>query len=170
MTDFNQIGTQVPQQIIEKPMSVTVFGVLNIVFGGIGLLCMPFVMFGFLYADKFVQVEITFADKILSLFGFIVGFGFSIWKLTLGIGLLTLRSWARRGTIGYAYADIVWTLLGVGWNILALYLGWTTPMEGGLTAYIGGTCGVLFSLIYCVLLLIFMQTAKVKQAFSAVGG
>ncbi len=167
MEETGQNPVILPPQVIEKPTSVTVFGILNIVFGGLGLLCMPFVVFGFLYADRFVQVEITFADKIWSLFGFIVGFGFSIWQLTLGIGLLTLRSWARRGTIGYAYADIVWTLLGVGWNILALYLGWTTPMEGGLTAYIGGTCGVLFSLIYCVLLLIFMQTTKVKRAFSA---
>jgi hypothetical protein len=55
-------------------------------------------------------------------------------------------------------------------NILALSRGWITPPEGGMPGYIGGTVGGMCGgLIYPVLLLIFMQTARVKQAFQARG-
>jgi len=46
MDDFGQNAAQSPVQIIEKPTSVMVFGVLNCVFGGLGLICSPFSILG----------------------------------------------------------------------------------------------------------------------------
>jgi len=49
-------------------------------------------------------------------------------------------------------------------------MGWLNVPEAALPGYIGGMCCGLVGTIYPVLLLIFMQSAKVKQAFAATGG
>jgi hypothetical protein len=168
MTDFNSSGSQMPVQPIEKPTSVTVFGVLNCVFGGMGLLCTPFSIFGMVAAGKTMEMAPSY--KIFLLVSSFIGIGFSIWLLALGVGLLTFKNWARRGSVIYAWITIVWGITAFGLNILALSCGWITPPEGGMPGYIGGTVGGMCGgLIYPVLLLIFMQTARVKQAFQARG-
>jgi hypothetical protein len=171
MTDSNpyQYQQQMPVQpvSVEKPTSVTVFGVLNCVFGGLGLLCTPF---GLLVGAAAMQktMEATAAYKTWTLAGGIIGIGFSIWLLVLGIGLLMFKKWARSGSVVYACIMIVWSIIGVGVNIAAVWLHWITVPEAGLPGYIGGTVGGMCGgLIYPVLLLIFMQTSKVKQAFQA---
>lgn len=153
-----------------KPTSVTVFGVLNIVFGGMGLLCTPFSAVVGL-ASMYKTMETTPAYMAWNIFAACIGFGLSIWLLILGIGLLMMKRWARRGSVVYSIANIIWAILAVGINIAALSLGWLTVPESQLPGFIGGTCGGLCGgLIYPVLLLIFMQTDKVKQAFAAIGG
>jgi hypothetical protein len=168
MSEFVPNQTQVPVQTVEKPTAVMVFGILNIVFGGIGVLCMPFNLFWLVLPNR--MIVMVPAYRVVLLVSSIVGIGFSAWLLTLGIGLLKIRSWARRGSVIYACIVIVWCIAGFGINILALYLGWMSSPQGQLPAFIGGMCGGLIGLIYPILLLIFMQTAKVKQAFSAIGG
>ena len=163
-------GQVAPAQNIVKPTSVTVFGVLNIVFGGLGLLCTPFNK-----AIVLVSIQktmgVTAAYIAWNIFATIVGFGFSIWLLILGIGLLMMKRWARRGSVIYASANIVWAFVLMGINIAALSLGWVTMPDSQMAGFIGGTCGgVCGGLIYPILLLIFMLTPKVKQAFAAIGG
>jgi hypothetical protein len=157
-------------QAIDKPTSVTVFGVLNCVFGGLGLLCTPFTAVIGL-ASMYKTMGVTAAYTAWNIFAACVGFGLSIWLLTLGIGLLMMKRWARRGSVVYSIANIIWAFVVVGINIVALSLGWVTMPESQMAGFIGGTCGGLCGgMIYPVLLLIFMQTTKVKQAFSAIGG
>jgi hypothetical protein len=150
-------------QATEKPTSVMVFGILNIVFGGMGLLCMPFNLFWLVLPNR--MIVMVPAYRVILLVSSIVGIGFSAWLLSLGIGLLKMKSWGRRGSVIYSIIVIVWGIIGIILNILALHFGWMNVPEGGLPGYIGGMCGGAVGMIYPVLLLIFMQTSKVKGAF-----
>jgi hypothetical protein len=178
MADFEPDSTQVPPQIIEKPTSVTVFGVLNIVFGGLGLL---FSVFSILLligigvkmlieyqrlADK-TEMSGSFIYYLWNLLAIVVICGFSVWTLLLGIALVKFRKWARRGAIIFAWVLIV---LGGMTNIMYFFSSWHSPVSGKLFAVIGIIFNALIYLPYPVLILIFMQTAKVKQAFSAIEG
>jgi hypothetical protein len=162
----------------ERPTGVTVFGVLNIVFGGMGILCTPFSILGIFVGDLIPMgessIEIAAGYKIYLMVSSVVGIGFSAWLLVLGIGLLKFKRWARRGSVIYSVIAIVWGIAGIGLGVLALSLGWMAAPQGQLPAMaggmVGGMCGGIISLIYPVLLLIFMQTAKVKQAFAAIEG
>jgi hypothetical protein len=169
MTNFNSSEPQVPVQPIGKPMSVMVFGVLNIIFGGIGLLWSPVSIFGLVISSG-ASEEITRGYEMFLLLMNLVGFGFSIWLLTLGIGLLIMKKWARRGSVLYGWLGILLSFTETAVNILARIFSWITVPEGGAAGYIVGNCICLVGgLIYPVLLLIFMQTARVKQAFQIRG-
>jgi hypothetical protein len=170
MEEFDSEQSQEPPPVIEKPTSVTVFGILNCVFGGLGLLCMPCAVFGFLWAGKASQIEITPEYKIWSLFGLFVGFVFCVWELKLGIGLVTFKYWARRGTVIFAWSSIIWLIFGIGINIIAMRLGWVEQPQNNPAAQIGIVFGYAFAFLYPALLVIFMQSEKVRRAFAAIGG
>jgi hypothetical protein len=168
-----------PPQVIEKPTSVTVFGILNCVFGGLAIICTPFSILGLFISDLLPvtqqnRFEIEGGYKVFLVISSIAGICFAAWLLALGIGLLKLKSWARRGSVIYACIAIVWSIASIILSVLATYLGWVAPPEGGEPAVIGGMiggiCGGIVGMIYPLLLLIFMKTNKVKQAFGVVGG
>jgi len=165
METFNQTGQQVPTEPAERPTAVTVFGILNCVFGGLGLLCTPFSVFFLILGER--TMEIVPGYKIYLLITSVVGLGFSAWLLSLGVGLLKFKTWARRGSVIYAIIMIIWGIVGAGLNIVALSSGWmTAPQQEMPAMFCGMTCGGIAGLIYPVLLLIFMNTGKVKQAFA----
>jgi hypothetical protein len=163
----------VEKQVIVKPTSVTVFGVLNCVFGGLFFVCVPVGVFFILMAGKIGETspEITTFDYI----SLAIVFGLSVWEIITGIGLLKFVSWARRGTIIYAVCDIIWVLVNIIIHITTST--GQTPVPEGTTEFqagyqvgyhIGQSCGMIFTLIYPVLLLIFMQSRKVKEAFAKI--
>jgi hypothetical protein len=163
----------------ERPTIVTVFGVLNCVFGGLGIICTPFSILGLFVSDLLPMaqqnpMEIAGGYKIFLLISAIVGICFAAWLLALGIGLLKFKSWARRGSVIYACIAIVWGIAGIIISVMATTMGWIGPAEGQTPAMIGGMvggiCGGILGMIYPVLLLIFMQSRKVKEAFAIVGG
>lgn len=149
-------------EAIKKPASVIVFGILNILFGIFGLVVSTFILF-----PSFKQTLSAF--KIWQLVMKFLGFCFDIWLVVLGIGLLRLKNWARRGSILYACLVILVSVIATGVEVLAIFLHWTTIPQSGQRAYILGMCiGFIGPLIYPVLLLIFMQTAKIRQAFQSI--
>jgi len=173
MEDSNQIPQQMPIQSAERPTAVTVFGIISIVFGAMGIICTPIAFL--LPAIIPSNMEENEIYKVWQTVAAFTGIGFSIWLLITGIGLLKMTRWARLSAIIYSCINIIWVLISAGMTFAAFSQGWiklpqttessqTAGMIGGI---IGGTCGSLGALIIPILMLIFMMTAKVKQAFAS---
>jgi hypothetical protein len=155
-----------------RPMAVTVFGVLNIVFGIYGLIRIIYP--GYYAIMKLINVRVN-PENILGPGALIltllaVGIGLSVWLTSLGVGLLTMKRWARRGCI--LFAEIQNFLIVI---ILGLYLIFLTvclmPPPKDICVFLNTKYALaLIYWIYIVLLLIFMRSAKVKEAFGAIGG
>ena len=90
-----------------------------------------------------------------------------------GLGLLGLRSWARKVSIAYAIYAIVVVVVTVPINFFVLLpamLEKSRQFQGAEAAgmigsAIGSVLGVVVGLIYPILLLIFMTRPKVAAAF-----
>ena len=164
---------------MQRPTSVTVFGVLNLVFGAIGL-------FGMMFTVIILILPLpTTNNPVLEIMR--NSPGYALWmklaiplgflacgvSIAAGIGLLKLKNWGRTLSIGYAIYSIVACLLGAVLNYIFIMQPLmerasqkSGPEAAGLIgAAIGGTFGSCFGMIYPVLLLIFMFRPKVVAAF-----
>jgi hypothetical protein len=169
MSDFNPNESQPPVQTLKRPTSVTVFGVLNIVFG-----C--YFMVRFIHSwYRVISGVFQNPDKItlgiisLLLLG-LVSIGLAIWLIVLGISLLTMKRWARRGSIIYARIQIVFIVIAMGAIVISSISDWKNAPRILLASITLNNAIVVIHWIYMVLLLVFMKTAKVRQAFAAIGG
>lgn len=98
--------------------------------------------------------------------------------LAAGIALLKMKSWGRTLSILYAIYDIISKIVFAVLSLLIMMplfaaqqdVGGPAPeATGGIVAGSIG-CGLIFTLIYPILLLIFMLRSNVREAFAAVGG
>src|SRR5262245_54997688 len=112
---------------VQRPASVTVMGILNIVFGSLGLLCYVCVgvMFlalmgstaGFPGGVNPIQDMMNFMErqipgyKAIMISSLILGFLLSVLLLVSGIGLLNMQGWARVLSILYS---IIMILVQIG--------------------------------------------------------
>lgn len=163
---------------MQRPASVTVFGILNIVFAAFGVFgVIASVALFYLPADsnnpviKLIHESPAYAAwlKICIPLGMLT----CLVLLTAGIGLLLLKPWARVLSMAYAIYAILFGILGMVVNFVFL----VQPMleqarqqpgpeaAGAIGGAVGGTIGGCFGLIYPVLLLIFMTRPKVVAAF-----
>jgi hypothetical protein len=162
----------------ERPTSVTVFGIVNIVFAVLGLfgLLATIALFSLTSGSNNPVVQIIREKPI-----------YATWlKLTIplgvlscavllaaGIGLLFLKDWGRRASIGYAVYAIVIGLISIVMNFIFLFppmleqVGRKQGPEaaGAIGGAVGASLGGFFGLIYPILLLIFMTRPKVRAAF-----
>jgi hypothetical protein len=169
MEDIPPNPVILPPLVVEKPTSIIVFGVLNCVLGGLALVCTPFSL-AISLATLHKTMAATNKYIILNAAGGVIGIGFSIWLLITGIGLLMMKRWARKGAVIYAVTNMIWSVITVGLNIAAVALHWLIIPQDGLPSFVGGICGGLCGgFLYPVLLLIFMLTPKVKNAFAVLG-
>ncbi len=166
------------QPPLERPRTATAFGVLNIVFAGLGLIGVisSVAMFASSAASdnpviKIMQENPTFMlwNKIWIPLGLLtIGV-----LLAAGIGLLRLKPWARKLSVFYA----IWAI-GTGLaGMVVSYLFLVRPMveeasrKSGAesAAAIGGAVGAVFGgcigMVYPILLLIFMTRPKLIAAF-----
>lgn len=164
---------------MQRPTSVTVFGILNIVFAGLGI-------FGLLGTILMVaMVSNSSNNPVIQLFHenpayaawtkllIVMGLAARAVLLAAGIGLLKLKPWARIVSIAYAIYSFVMILASTVVNYLFLLQptlqqahGKPAPeAAGAIGGALGGTFGGCFGLIYPVLLLIFMLRANVIAAF-----
>jgi hypothetical protein len=145
-----------------RSAAVTVFGVLNCVFGGIWLI-FSILTFGLTIAER-ASIKID-PGAIHFYFFFLIIFGLSIFEITTGIGLLKMTRWARKWSVFFSYSDIVCCFIFFCLNLIAERMQWTSVNEedGFMDAF-----GLIISIIYPSLLLIFMKSEKVKQAFEAI--
>jgi len=132
-----------------KPVVATVFGVLNVALGGLGVM-------GWLWT-------IARTARFLARSGWRPGY--RLWWVTshclglilagvlvlAGVGLLTLKPWGRWVSIGYSICAIVFVIASAAVN--ALLLAAHGHVVWGAAA---GLARVLAGLLYPVVLLVFM--------------
>ena len=163
MNENSPSPEQAPVHTVAKPLSITIFGALNIVYGGFHILSSPFAILGYIYLHG--EGKVTLEEMAVGMFNTTIGFCITVWLVILGIGLLKFKKWSRRGCVMYSWVDIAVILLGaIGYTVLA-FIPEAMPQEEILAILI---VDAPLSLIYPVLLLIFMQTAKVKDAFKVI--
>ena len=163
---------------MQRPTSVTVFGILNIVFAALAILgLIGSIALFFMPVDsnnpviKIIHKNAAYAAWLK--ISIPLGLLSCSALLAAGIGLLRLKSWARTLSIVYAIYAIVFGILGTVVNFFFII----RPMleqarqqhgpeaAGAIGGAIGGTIGGCFGLIYPVLLLIFMLRPNVVAAF-----
>jgi hypothetical protein len=164
---------------MKRPVVVTVLGIINIVFAAWGLIGLAFssvLLFSDVAAANNPVFKILHDQPAYLAFAkvsLVIGGLAAIVLLVAGIGLLLLRPWARPLTIGYAIFGMLNTVVGTVVNYLFL----VRPLldqaahkngpeaAGAIVGAIGGGFGGCLSLIYPILLLVFMARPEVKAAF-----
>jgi hypothetical protein len=169
-----------------RPASLIVFGILNILFGVLGLCGMAGSAAMFLVElpqDPAVPnpvLELLKTDATYRLFmqvSLVLGGLTALVLIVAGIGLLLTKGWGRTLSIGYAWYAIVAAIVGtiVTWTYLiqptmaAIKDAQGPAAMGAAGGLVGGLLGGVFSLIYPVLLLIFMNRTVLRQAVDARG-
>jgi hypothetical protein len=113
----------------ERPTVVTVFGILNLVFGGLGLFCAICggVMLAFMYAALSAAgsgggLNIKFPGVFTGymIFAVVDGFIMSIVLVAGGIGLMQMQAWGRWASIFYGVVTILTSLAGLVFQIAYL--------------------------------------------------
>ncbi len=152
-----------------KPPSIKVFGILNIVFGAMGLICGGAIGIFLIWATQFPDFAnefnrefsnqynegyITFL-QITSCFGAIL----SLILIVCGVGLLRERNWGRTGSVVYAAIQILYTLASTGLSLSLMKNDATFIFSAG-----GAMCSLLFSMIYPICTLFFLTRPKVAEA------
>ena len=164
---------------MQRPTSITVLGVLNIVFGALGFVAIIFTAVSLMMPAGHTNnpvFEIIRNSPVLATWMKIslpLGFLSCVVSIAAGIGLLKLKGWARTLSIIYAIYSIVVIVLGTAINAIFLMrplMEQASQKQGPEAAVliggaIGGTFGSCFGMIYPVLLLIFMFRPNVKAAF-----
>jgi hypothetical protein len=167
---------------MQRPTSVTVFGILNIVFAAIGVIgtvagIVTLFAAGTNSDNPVLQaIRDNPAYAAFLKVSILPGLLACVALLLAGIGLLKLKPWARTLSIVYGFYAILMVIV----NSIANYYFLVQPMlekahgEQGpqAAAAMGGAFGSMFGgcfgIIYPILLLIFMTRPKVVAAFNPV--
>lgn len=163
------LAGQLPPPGAVRPTSVTAFGILNIIFGGLGLLCTPVALLPFFLPAKMqAGAEMGPGMKAYLLVSIVIGFFANILLVSTGIGLLNLKRWARQWSCYYGWFAIVMGVVGITITILmsASNLQGATEerMAGEIGGLIGGMCGGIIGLIYPIFLIVYMRRPNVIEA------
>lgn len=146
-----------------RPPSVTVFGILAIVFGAFGLLCSPLsVLIHSLPIPDMPKIEGFFKQWVLA--SAVLGTAAGIFKIAFGIGLLRLRSWARKAAVWYGFYAIVMQLAGLGIGINYAGMGGKGRPEDVMIGIVSAVVGAVLGLAYAALLIIFMNRKPARDA------
>ena len=152
-----------------KPASIKVFGILNIVFGAMGLICGGTIGIFLIWATQSPEISNEFNRElsnqyaegyitfllITSCFGAIL----SLILIVCGVGLLRVRNWGRTGSVVYAAIQILYTLANTGLSLSLMKDDKTFIFSAG-----GAMCGLLFSMIYPICILFFLTRPSVVEA------
>jgi len=148
----------------DRPTSVTVFGILNIVFGSLGLVSMPAGVLGILFITKAPEFGASYGTWLI--ISQIVGLFLNSSLLALGIGLLKKTTWARRGCVIYSWFALGSISVSVLVTAIVLVLILSPGKDPVIAAGIfGGFFGLIFAIPYPILLMIFMRKQRVREYF-----
>ena len=173
---------------MQRPTSVTVFGILNLIFSALGLCGVGFGILGLvvLQNPEFggagptpLAIKLMQDNPTYQVFSFVsVGLGVfsSILLAVAGIGLLKLRPWGRTLSIIYGGYSILMAIAGVAINLsvfapeLEKAQQQASPQATAeaMSGMVGAGIGGCFSLVYPLILLGFMLfNQNVRRAFGA---
>lgn len=163
---------------MQRPVPATVFGILNLLFGALGVLGLFGSAAMFSLPDtghnpvlRLIKENPAYATWIKTSIG--LGALSSIVLLISGIGLLFMKLWARMTAIGYSIFAMVLNLVGlvINYQFLLKPLLEDASQKSGPEAAgaVGGVIGVVFGgffgMVYPIVLLIFMTRPRMVAAF-----
>ncbi|HZN68713.1 MAG TPA: hypothetical protein VFB66_25770 [Tepidisphaeraceae bacterium] len=168
-----------------RPTAVTVFAILGIVFGIMGLLCKPLALLPLFVSGQLAQGNPGLAAmndpamRTMVIASVVVGVPVSILLLAGGIGSLNLKPWARKVMLAYAALAILLCIVNV-----VTQLVWMVPAMAEVQAqqpqqpnmpnvaafakaggYAGAIVEFVLRLIFPILLLYFFTRPNVVAAF-----
>jgi hypothetical protein len=140
----------------QRPVSVTIFGILNIGFGLLDLLVTLFLMVilpGMRAAGNSILKQMP--DNPWTRISMPLDGIAAVVLMAAGIGLLLLQNWARITSIIYG-----------AYSILSCIVGTIVTLGGGPFGFmmIAKLTGSIVSLVYPVVLIIFMLRPKIVAA------
>ncbi|MFH1219117.1 MAG: zinc ribbon domain-containing protein [Candidatus Eisenbacteria bacterium] len=138
-------------------VAISLFGALNILFG----VCAALSLVPHFHWDIMREIRLLYPVNYTLIAVDIVS---AIWLLVSGIGLLRATAWSRRATMAYGCAAIL---------DVALFLAGATPFGYLLTSFptiylatgAAKPWGAAASLVYPILLIVFMKKRQVRVAF-----
>ena len=152
-----------------KPASMKVFGILNIVFGAMGLIGGGAGVLFFVLATQSSEfafelnraMSAQYAEGYITFLQFSSCFGgiMSLVLIVCGVGLLRERNWGRTGSMGYAAIQTLYTLAST-----VLSMSMMKHDESFIFSAGGAMCGVLFALIYPICIMIFLTRPNVVES------
>ncbi len=150
------------------PVSIRVFGICNIVFGSLGLLCMP-VTAGLIAAVILGKTQEVYEPlhNAWLVFTVVLGVFLAGGLLLSGIGLCRFREWGRKLALACAGVDVVESFISFGVNLT------TSPLvvkhQFDCTKHWLGVALFVFLLViglaYPVALLVMLRRRGVREAF-----
>ncbi len=165
-----------------RPTVVTVFGILALIYGGVGLLCNPVNaavnlaadLQGELPDDPIMQIAVSDTYRLGIGIYSIACFGFCLVLTLAGIGLLKLKPWGRTLAMIYGVSSLLGSLIYLGFVSVVLFVpliqeaGKANRAEATGVAFgaiFGGSVVILLGMILPALILIFLRKPEVVQAF-----
>lgn len=180
-----------PAASLEKPVSVKILGILNIVFGIMGI-CGLIGSAVALFSNAIPQdpnfpnptielLQNNNAYRLYMIATLALGFVATILLGYSGVGLIMYRRYGRSLSLVYCWYAIVSVFVGVIVNTFVLVMpAWqqfqqqqaqgaavTPQLMGLLFGAIGGTFGGCFGLIYPAVLMFFMYRRKTIDSLTA---
>lgn len=167
----------------QKPTAAMVFGVLNILFGVIGLCGLAIsavVMFIPLNPQMTKDnpalqlMEENAVYRSFTQLAVVLGFVASAVLIMGGIGLMQMRPYGRTLSIGYGFYSLVMNVLGIIVNVAIVFpallekanaAGGGPAAAGAWGGIVGGVFGSCTGLIYPGILLYFMFRPNMVAAF-----
>jgi len=171
---------------MNRPPAVTVFAVINIIFGAIGVCGGVMYVAGTamqLSGEMSPETQSPFIAELdrgpvfqaYTYFSMVLGLVLSVALIAAAVGMFRGREWGRKLSIYYSYTQFV--LVPIGLLVTALYL---PGMVQQITAEMGeeeaqfmswylyatSGCSALIPLVYAALLFYFMTRDDVKRYFA----
>lgn len=132
-----------------RPTTLTVLGILAIIFGALGVLCTPLQLLNFsnpAFKELLPAMGGPFRIWMITSIG--LGIVASLVELTLGIGMLQCREWARKLGLVFCAYKILMSFVGAAVQLLIMKPMMETMMQdlpgGGASAQQAMGIGMAF--------------------------
>lgn len=169
---------------MKRPVSVLVFGIINIIFGVFGVLGfaghlvvkLELIPIPGVKENPVMQLmaenpSYALYTEVLAILGFVA----AILIIAASIGMFQLKPWARAVTIGWCTYSVLITILGAVVNHVMVMQPMLAEVDDG-PVRVGILIGMVFALVftvlfvgYYVLVMAMLSRAKVRDAFDGIG-